>query len=50
VNRRLAQKMAESFAEVWRTSDQQGVDLRTGAYMLGVSRVAAALEARSFAG
>jgi glutamate dehydrogenase (NAD(P)+) len=49
VNRRLAQKMAASFAEVWRYSDQQGVDLRTGAYMLGVSRVAA-LAARSFAG
>ena len=50
VNRRLEQKMAESFAEVWRYSDQQSVDLRTGAYMLGVSRVAAALEARGFGG
>jgi glutamate dehydrogenase (NAD(P)+) len=47
VNRRLEEKMAESFAEVWRYSDQQGVDLRTGAFMLGVSRVAAALQAHS---
>ena len=50
VNSRLEQKMAESFAEVWRYSDQHGVDLRTGAFMLGVSRVATALQARSFAG
>jgi glutamate dehydrogenase/leucine dehydrogenase len=47
VNRRLEEKMAESFAEVWRYSDQQGVDLRTGAFMLGVSRGAAALQAHS---
>ncbi len=50
VNRRLEEKMAESFAEVWRYSEQQGVDLRTGAYMLGVNRVATALHARGLAG
>jgi glutamate dehydrogenase (NAD(P)+) len=50
VNRRLEEKMTESFTAVWRFSDQHGVDLRTGAYMLGVNRVAAALQARSFAG
>jgi glutamate dehydrogenase (NAD(P)+) len=47
VNRRLEQTMADSFAEIWRYSDQHQVDLRTGAYMLSISRVAEAVEARN---
>jgi glutamate dehydrogenase (NAD(P)+) len=47
VNRRLEQTMADSFTEVWRFSDQHNVDLRTGAYMLSISRVAAAVKARN---
>jgi glutamate dehydrogenase/leucine dehydrogenase len=50
VNRRLAQTMAERFAAVWRYSEQHGEALRSGAFMLGVSRVASALRARRVAG
>jgi glutamate dehydrogenase (NAD(P)+) len=47
VNRRLEQTMIDSFTEVWRYSDQHKVDLRTAAYMLSISRVAAAVQARN---
>jgi glutamate dehydrogenase (NAD(P)+) len=37
---RLQEIMARSFARVWQTAQKSGVDLRTGALMEGVSRVA----------
>ncbi len=37
---RLQEIMARSFTRVWQTSQKNGVDLRTGALMEGVSRVA----------
>jgi glutamate dehydrogenase (NAD(P)+) len=43
---RLQEIMARSFNRVWQTSQKSGVDLRTGALMEGVSRVADAHVAR----
>ena len=43
---RLQEIMARSFNRVWQTSRKNGVDLRTGALMEGVSRVADAHVAR----
>jgi glutamate dehydrogenase (NAD(P)+) len=43
---RLQEIMARSFNRVWHTSEKSGVDLRTGALMEGVSRVADAHVAR----
>ena len=37
---RLQEIMARSFTSVWRTAQKGGVDLRTGALMEGISRVA----------
>src|SRR6266849_1297273 len=37
---RLQEIMARSFTSVWRTAQKSGVDLRTGALMEGISRVA----------
>ncbi len=37
---RLQEVMARSFTSVWRTAQKNGVDLRTGALMEGISRVA----------
>ncbi len=42
VNERLARILRRSFAEVWAAAETHGVDLRTAAYILGVSRVAEA--------
>jgi glutamate dehydrogenase (NAD(P)+) len=46
VNTRLEQVMMRSFEAVWSFSATHDVDLRTGAYMLGISRVADALRLR----
>jgi glutamate dehydrogenase (NAD(P)+) len=43
---RLQEIMARSFNRVWQTAQKSGVDLRTGALMEGVSRVADAHVAR----
>jgi glutamate dehydrogenase (NAD(P)+) len=43
---RLQEIMARSFTRVWHTAQKSGVDLRTGALMEGVSRVADAHVAR----
>lgn len=43
---RLQEIMARSFTSVWRTAQKSGVDLRTGALMEGISRVADAHVAR----
>jgi glutamate dehydrogenase (NAD(P)+) len=48
VRDRLEQVMVRSFEDVWAFSSTHEVDLRTGAYMLGIKRVAAALELRGF--
>ncbi len=42
VNHRLARIMKSAFDTVWDTGEKHGVDLRTAAYMVGVSRVAEA--------
>jgi glutamate dehydrogenase (NAD(P)+) len=43
VRERLEEVMARSFDDVWSYSHSHQVDLRTGAYMLGIQRVADAL-------
>jgi glutamate dehydrogenase (NAD(P)+) len=42
INARLEKVMHRAFAEVWDTSKQHGVSLRTGAYFLAIERVAEA--------
>jgi glutamate dehydrogenase (NAD(P)+) len=49
VRERLERLMVRSFEDVWNYSEERGVDMRTGAYMLGISRVADALSKRSIA-
>jgi glutamate dehydrogenase (NAD(P)+) len=46
VRDRLEQVMVRSFEDVWTFSHAHGVDLRNGAYMLGIKRVADAVEMR----
>ncbi|MBM4431893.1 MAG: glutamate dehydrogenase, partial [Chloroflexi bacterium] len=46
VNSNLERIMVRSFREVWDFSQQQRVPLRLGATMLGVDRVARAIQAR----
>jgi glutamate dehydrogenase (NAD(P)+) len=46
VNSNLMRIMERSFKEVWDFSQEQGVSLRLGAYMLAVDRVAGAVRAR----
>ena len=46
VRQRLEEVMVRSFDDVWNFSSSHHVDLRTGAYMLGVQRVADALAMR----
>jgi glutamate dehydrogenase (NAD(P)+) len=46
VNRNLERIVERSFKEVWDFSQEQGVSLRLGAYMLAVDRVAGAVHAR----
>lgn len=47
VNRNLERIMVSSFDRVWSFSQDQGVPLRTGAYMLAVKSVADAVKDRS---
>ncbi len=46
VNENLKRIMVRSFEEVWNFSEEQGVPLRLGAYMLAVDRVASAVRVR----
>ncbi|MEO8286154.1 MAG: Glu/Leu/Phe/Val dehydrogenase [Chloroflexota bacterium] len=46
VRERLEETMVRSFDDVWNFSAKHQVDLRTGAYMLGIMRVADALQQR----
>jgi glutamate dehydrogenase (NAD(P)+) len=46
VNSKLTAIMVRSFAEVLAMSEREGVDMRTGAYLLAVDRVAQATALR----
>ncbi len=46
VLRRLEQKMVKAFEDVYRLHKEKEVDMRTAAYMIAVSRVAAAMRVR----
>lgn len=46
VNSRLEQIMVQSFQEVRQTAEKYGVDLRTGAYILSIDRVASVYRMR----
>ena len=48
VRQRLEEVMVRSFDDVWNFSSTRQVDLRTGAYMLGIQRVAEVLHQRGF--
>lgn len=48
VNSRLEQKMTAAFAATYEMSRKHQVDLRTGAYMVSVARVAEAIKARGW--
>jgi len=46
VNRRLEKVMTRSFTDVYSTAKKYKVDMRTGAYILAIDRVATAMRAR----
>jgi glutamate dehydrogenase (NAD(P)+) len=46
VNERLRQVIKRAFGEVWEVMRERGVDMRTAAYILAVSRVAEAIKMR----
>jgi glutamate dehydrogenase (NAD(P)+) len=46
VNQKLERVMKKAFYDVFETSDNNRVDMRTGAYMLAISRVAAVTRLR----
>ena len=46
VNRRLERVMVKAFSDVHTASKKYGVDMRTGAYIVGIDRVATATRAR----
>ena len=46
MNQYLERTMTAAFKEVKATAEQYGVDMRTGAYVLAVSRVAEATRVR----
>jgi len=46
VNRRLEKVMNRAFSDVHSTATKYNVDMRTGAYILAIDRVAAAMQAR----
>lgn len=46
VSKRLERILTRAFGEVVEISEQKGVNMRTGAYVLGVGRVAKAMELR----
>lgn len=49
VRHRLEDRMVRSYDDVWNFSSIHHVDMRTGAYMLGIQRVADVLTQRGFA-
>ena len=46
VNRRLERVLVKTFADVHGTARKYKVDMRTGAYIVGIERVAAAIRMR----
>jgi glutamate dehydrogenase/leucine dehydrogenase len=46
VRQRLEEKMVRGFEDVWRFTKKHDVDMRTGAYMLGIKRVVDAMKKR----
>jgi glutamate dehydrogenase/leucine dehydrogenase len=48
VNSKLERQIAEAFAAVWDTAKSNGVSLRTGAYMVAVSRIVEAAKLRGY--
>jgi glutamate dehydrogenase/leucine dehydrogenase len=46
VNRRLEKVMGKAFDDVHRTAKEHSVDMRTGAYMVAIGRVAKATQSR----
>ena len=46
VNRKLMEKMSKAFNDVYLISEKEGKDMRTGALILGVGRVADAIKTR----
>jgi glutamate dehydrogenase (NAD(P)+) len=46
IRSRIHKVMANSFEEVWQVAQQQGIDLRSAAYLLAVQRVASAIDQR----
>ncbi|PYV48666.1 MAG: glutamate dehydrogenase, partial [Acidobacteria bacterium] len=46
VNRRLERVMTKAFADVHATATKYSVELRTGAYILAIDRVANAMRTR----
>src|SRR5881397_982919 len=48
VDHRLTAIMKKAFAEVWKTSQEQDVDMRTGAYVYAIGKVRDAMEIRGW--
>lgn len=48
VYKRLDQKMTDAFLNVYETSQKHGIDMRKGAYVVAVSRVAEAMKLRGW--
>jgi len=46
VNRRLEKKMVKAFSDVHHSANKYSVDMRTGAYIVGIERVANAMRTR----
>src|SRR6266446_2732922 len=48
VDHRLTAIMKKAFSEVWKTSQEQNVDMRTGAYVYAIGKVRDAMEIRGW--
>ena len=48
VDHRLTAIMKKAFAEVWKTSQEQNVDMRTGAYVYAIAKVRDAMQIRGW--
>src|SRR2546427_114551 len=48
VDHRLTAIMKKAFAEVWKTSQEQNVDMRTGAYVYAIGKVRDAMQIRGW--
>ncbi len=48
VDQRLKSIMKKAFAEVWKTSQEYNVDMRTGAYIYAIGKVTSAMKVRGW--